>query len=83
MKGITPDKHTPEVFQQLRTERAYGMGGLRLTGSPDDIARDLAAIHAAGITGIGFSFVNYLKEMPYFCEEVIPRLIRAGLRKSV
>lgn len=80
MKGITPDKHTPEVFQQLRTERAYGMGGLRLTGSPDDIARDLAAIHEAGITGIGFSFVHYLDEMPYFCDEVIPRLVKLGLR---
>ncbi len=80
MKGVTPDKHEPEAFRKLRANQAYGLGGLRLVGSPDDIARDLAALHAAGITGIGFSFVHYLKELPYFCDEVVPRLVRLGLR---
>ncbi len=82
MKGVTQDKHDRETFQRLRANQAYGLGGLRLVGSPDDIARDLAAIHAAGITGIGFSFVHYLNELPYFCDEVIPRLVRLGLRNS-
>jgi alkanesulfonate monooxygenase SsuD/methylene tetrahydromethanopterin reductase-like flavin-dependent oxidoreductase (luciferase family) len=82
MKGVTPDKHDPQTFQRLRANQAYGLGGLRLVGSPDDIARELAAIHAAGITGIGFSFVHYSKELPYFCDEVIPRLVRLGLRNA-
>lgn len=80
MRGVTPDKHTAEEFRQIRHKQAYGMGGLRLIGTPDEIARDLAAISAAGITGIGFSFVHYLNELPYFCDEVIPRLVRLGLR---
>ncbi|HKT17464.1 MAG TPA: hypothetical protein VJR47_05440, partial [Stellaceae bacterium] len=74
-------KHGPEEFQRLRANQAYGLGGMRLVGAPDDIARDLAAVHAAGITGIGFSFVHYLKELPYFLDEVVPRLERLGLRE--
>ncbi|MGH7034508.1 MAG: LLM class flavin-dependent oxidoreductase [Stellaceae bacterium] len=81
MKGITAAKHGPEEFQRLRANQAYGLGGMRLVGSPDDIARDLAAVYAAGITGIGFSFVHYLKELPYFLDEVVPRLVRLGLRE--
>ena len=30
--------------------------------------------------GIGLSFVNFLDEVPYFCDEVLPRLQRAGIR---
>jgi len=81
MKGVTAEKHGAEEFQRLRANQAYGLGGMRLVGSPDDIARDLAAVHAAGITGIGFSFVHYVKELPYFLDEVVPRLVRLGLRE--
>jgi len=80
LKDITQAQHGAEAFQEIRRKQAYGMGGVRLIGTPDEIARDLAAICEAGITGIGFSFVNYLDELPYFCAEVIPRLERLGLR---
>jgi hypothetical protein len=30
--------------------------------------------------GIAVSFVNYLAEVPYFCDEVLPRLARLGIR---
>ena len=42
--------------------------------------RDLSE---AGLTGIGVSFVNYADELPYFCDEVLPRLQRMGLREKV
>ena len=42
--------------------------------------RQLADLSRAGLRGIGFSFVNYLKELPYFCDEVLPRLERMGVR---
>ncbi len=34
------------------------------------------------IAGIGFSFVNYLDELPYFAQEVLPRLQRLGLHAA-
>jgi alkanesulfonate monooxygenase SsuD/methylene tetrahydromethanopterin reductase-like flavin-dependent oxidoreductase (luciferase family) len=54
--------------------------GAPLVGTPDKVADELATISQAGVRGIGLSFVNYLDEIPYFCDEVLPRLERAGVR---
>jgi FMNH2-dependent dimethyl sulfone monooxygenase len=43
----------------------------------------LADLAKAGLTGIAISLVNYLAELPYFCDEVIGRLERIGLREKV
>ena len=40
-------------------------------------------ISRAGMRGIAVSFVNYLNELPYFCDEVLPRLVRLGARSRV
>ena len=42
----------------------------------------LKLVAGAGFTGIGFSFVNYLTELPYFAAEVLPRLQKMGLRQK-
>jgi len=39
------------------------------------------AISRSGVRGIALSFVNYLDELPYFRDEVLPRLARAGVRE--
>ncbi len=80
MRGVTPDKYSAEEFAALRRKQAYGMGGVRLVGTPDEIAQHLAALGEAGIAGIALSFVHYTDELPYFCAEVLPRLERLGLR---
>jgi len=80
MRGVTPDKYSAEEFATLRRKQAYGMGGVRLVGTPDEITQDLAALSEAGIAGIALSFVHYIDELPYFCAEVLPRLARLGLR---
>jgi dimethylsulfone monooxygenase len=81
MKSITRDTHPPDVFERLRNEQANGMGGLPIVGDPDFVAAQLATLSEAGLTGIGVSFVNYIDELPYFCDEVLPRLERKGLRE--
>ncbi len=81
MKNITAHSHGPEEFQRIRNHQANGMGGLPLIGDPDAVAQQMAQLAAAGLTGIGISFVNYLDELPYFCAEVLPRLARLGLRQ--
>ena len=50
------------------------IGGYPFVGTPDHVAEELAIISKAGVRGIGLSFVNYLSEVPYFCDEVLPRL---------
>jgi alkanesulfonate monooxygenase SsuD/methylene tetrahydromethanopterin reductase-like flavin-dependent oxidoreductase (luciferase family) len=54
--------------------------GFPIVGSPDDVAARLAEIHATGISGIGFSLVNYVTETPLLVQELLPRLQRMGLR---
>ena len=66
-----------------RNQYAQGMGGLPIIGDPDLVASQLADLAKAGLTGIGISLVNYLDELPYFCDEVIGRLVRMGLREKV
>jgi hypothetical protein len=34
----------------------------------------------AGLAGAAVVFLNYLNELPYFVQEVLPRMARAGLR---
>ena len=63
-----------------RSQYAQGMGGLPIVGDPDHVAAQLADLAKAGLTGIGISLVNYIDELPYFCDEVIGRLRRMGLR---
>jgi FMNH2-dependent dimethyl sulfone monooxygenase len=82
MKNITAAAHGPPEFQRLRNHQANGMGGLPLIGDPDMVAEQLARLAAAGLTGIAVSFVNYLDELPYFCDEILPRLARLGLREK-
>jgi dimethylsulfone monooxygenase len=82
MKNVTAQNHGPDEFQRIRNHQANGMGGLPLVGDPDIVAQEIARLAAAGLAGIAVSFVNYLEELPYFCDEVLPRLARLGLRKK-
>ena len=40
----------------------------------------LADLSRGGVRGIAVSFINYLAEVPFFRDEVLPRLVRMGVR---
>lgn len=82
MKNISPESVGDEEFQRRRNHQAHGMGGIPIVGDPDHVAAAISRMSEAGLRGIGVSFVNYLKELPYFCQEVLPRLERMGLREA-
>ena len=42
--------------------------------------RNLKLVDMAGFAGTTLSFVDYVKEFPYFADEVLPRLKKAGIR---
>jgi dimethylsulfone monooxygenase len=79
-RNISPATVGEDKFRKERRFQVNGMGGLPLIGDPDFIARELVSLSQAGLRGLGVSFVNYLDELPYFCDEVLPRLERAGVR---
>jgi dimethylsulfone monooxygenase len=51
-------------------------------GDPDTVAGDLKQLAEAGFDGFCFSVVAYTDELPYFIQEVLPRLERMGLRQK-
>jgi alkanesulfonate monooxygenase SsuD/methylene tetrahydromethanopterin reductase-like flavin-dependent oxidoreductase (luciferase family) len=83
MQKVDPAQYTEAEFQRLRREFANGLSGFTLIGDPDDVAGQLAQLHEAGFSGIALSMVNYGAELPYFRDEVLPRLERLGLREPV
>jgi alkanesulfonate monooxygenase SsuD/methylene tetrahydromethanopterin reductase-like flavin-dependent oxidoreductase (luciferase family) len=83
LKNISPQTVPMQEFLLKRSQYAQGMGGLPIVGDPDTVAAQLADLSKAGLTGIAISLVNYIDELPYFCDEVLGRLQRAGLRDKV
>ena len=80
-KSMTPQTMPAEEYEAKRRYfAANAIGGYPFVGTPDRIAEELTIISQAGVRGIGLSFVNYLDEVPYFCDEVLPRLVRQGVR---
>jgi dimethylsulfone monooxygenase len=83
LRGITPQNTPTEEYAAKRKFFAsHSIGGYPFVGTPDKIAEELAAISHAGVRGIALSFVNYLEELPYFRDKVLPQLAQMGLRKS-
>jgi len=73
-----------EFLRKFRADAAAGYGTcIGVVGDPDRVARGLIEFHDAGYDGLAIGFVNYLTELPYFIEAVIPRLERLGLRQPV
>lgn len=73
---------TDNRFTRAGAKRYAGAypGVYPFIGTPDDIAEEMAAMSATGLAGCTVAFVDYLKEIPYFVQEVLPRLARKGLR---
>ena len=81
MKQVNRDNTSAEEYEKLRHKAAHGLGGIPIVGDPDHVASELARFAGAGLRGIGISFVNYALELPFFCDEVLPRLEHMGLRE--
>jgi FMNH2-dependent dimethyl sulfone monooxygenase len=82
-KSITPQTIPPDEYIKKRQYFAsHAIGGYPFVGTPDRVADELESISRAGVRGIALSFVNYLDELPYFCDEVLPRLVRLGARAA-
>jgi alkanesulfonate monooxygenase SsuD/methylene tetrahydromethanopterin reductase-like flavin-dependent oxidoreductase (luciferase family) len=83
LRGVTPDNTSEEDYTVKRRMMALsGVGGRPYVGTPDKVAGDLARLAGAGLRGIALSMVNFVKDAPYFCAEVLPRLAHMGLRED-
>jgi alkanesulfonate monooxygenase SsuD/methylene tetrahydromethanopterin reductase-like flavin-dependent oxidoreductase (luciferase family) len=57
-------------------------GSYCAVGDPDHVAAECLRLHQAGFDGLVLNFLNYLDELPYFAEAVLPRLEQARVRGS-
>lgn len=80
MKQATSGSHAPEAYASHAKRFAGGAGTYPLVGTPERIVAEMAAMREVGFGGVALSFVDYLGELPYFLETVLPGLERAGLR---
>jgi dimethylsulfone monooxygenase len=84
LKNLTRKTLSDTEFEEKRHYFASrAIGGYPLIGTPDSVAAELANLSQAGVRGIAVSFVAYLDEVPYFCDEVLPRLVKMGVRGGV
>lgn len=59
--------------------RAVG-GNISIVGSPQQIADYIVRLHQAGVDGVQLSFFDFLPDLDFFGERVLPLLREAGLR---
>lgn len=80
LQGLHAQSFSPEMLATFRGRFAAGHGTCPLIGSPDDVADEIERYARAGFGGITMSFVDYVGELEYFAQEVMPRLVKKGLR---
>jgi alkanesulfonate monooxygenase SsuD/methylene tetrahydromethanopterin reductase-like flavin-dependent oxidoreductase (luciferase family) len=66
----------------LIERQVLARGAYCTVGDPDAVAEELARLHSVGFDGLALNFVDYLAELPYVGQEVLPRLERMGLRSA-
>lgn len=80
LAGLHAQFFPPEHYQQFRERFVAGHGTYPIVGDPDEVAAELARIADAGFAGVGFSLFDYMGELRFFCQEVLPRLEARGVR---
>ena len=72
-----------DLLSLIRDRMAAGHGGFPLVGTPKKVADGIQELHDAGFGGTTLAFVDYVKEFPYFRDNVLPILEKRGIRKKV
>lgn len=69
-----------DLLALIRERMATGHGGFPLVGTPEQVADGITQLHEAGFRGTTLSFLDYVKEFPYFRDTVLPILSARGIR---
>ena len=81
IKNLTPQTLVAEEFAEKRDYFARARSAaIRSSARPTRSPRNSPTLSRGGMRGIAVSMVNYLDELPFFRDEVLPRLERLGVR---
>jgi alkanesulfonate monooxygenase SsuD/methylene tetrahydromethanopterin reductase-like flavin-dependent oxidoreductase (luciferase family) len=67
---------------QMQERFISGGGTFPVIGSFDQAAATYKRLSDAGMNGMAVGLVNYVNEMPYIRDELLPRMARLGLRDA-
>ncbi len=81
-RGLIKPGIPDERLQMVRQRAGGGNGALPIIGDPDDVVAMMKRLSECGVSALAMGFVNYLEHFPYFRDEVLPRLVQAGLRSG-
>jgi alkanesulfonate monooxygenase SsuD/methylene tetrahydromethanopterin reductase-like flavin-dependent oxidoreductase (luciferase family) len=80
-RGRTDDEGVYRRTGEGAYERqVLARGSYCAVGDADHVAAELLRLRGVGFDGLVLNFVDYLEELPYFAQEVLPRLERGGVR---
>jgi len=71
-----------EKLRQMQERFISGGGTFPVIGSFDAVAQTFKRLADAGLDGMATGLVNYVRELPYLRDEVLPRMERLGLRSN-
>lgn len=75
------DAHAWRGRLNQNAKQGLGLGGnIEIIGSPEEVVDQLVALKRAGIDGVQLGFYDFLPELRYFGERVLPLMKQAGLR---
>ncbi len=66
----------PQFIERLMS----GYGTFPVVGDPDEVVATFKRIHDAGIDGMAIALPSYLDDFDIIRDEVLPRMVHAGLR---
>ncbi|MDA0262617.1 MAG: LLM class flavin-dependent oxidoreductase [Chloroflexi bacterium] len=79
-RGLKKPGVPEDVIQAARLRAAGGNGAMPIIGGPDEVVATMKRLSESGVTALAIGLTNYLEHFPYFRDEVLPRLVRQGLR---
>ena len=81
-RGLNKPGVPEERLQAFRRRAGGGNGALPIIGDADDVVAMMKRLSECGVSALALGFANYLEHFPYFRDEVLPRLVREGLRSG-
>lgn len=72
----TPDDQRDAMLRDI----AMSAGSAALIGTPEQVAEKIAGFRQAGVDALFLGFHDYLHELPFFAERVLPLLEQRGVR---
>lgn len=80
--GIDIDKIPEGQRDATLRDIAMSAGSAAVIGTPEQVAEKIAGFQQAGVDALFLGFHDYLHELPYFAEKVLPLLEERGVRLS-